>query len=50
MENRVALSVLRPPPLRIFDAFQQHSGRFVVRVLRHKLALEGALQDGLAQL
>jgi hypothetical protein len=28
---------------------QQHGGRFVLRVLGHQLALEGALQDGLPQ-
>jgi hypothetical protein len=31
------------------DALQEHAGRFVVGVLGHQLALEGALQDGLAQ-
>jgi hypothetical protein len=31
------------------DAFEQDAGRFVVRVLRHELALERALQDRLAQ-
>ena len=31
------------------DAFEQNAGRFVIRVLGHKLALEGAFEDGLAQ-
>jgi hypothetical protein len=32
-----------------FDAFQQDARRFVARVLRHELALEGPLQDRLPQ-
>ena len=38
------LTVTRTP-----DAFQQLRRRFVVGVLRHQLAFERALEDGLAQ-